>query len=47
MHYVRPRAAARSPASLAALYLAVAAGAAAIYYMWSNQQSKGWYGQIG
>ena len=28
-------------------YLAAAAGAAAIYYMWSNQQLKGWFGQIG
>jgi len=27
-------------------YLVAAAGAAAIYYMWSNQPSKGWYGQI-
>ena len=25
-------------------YLAAAAGAAAIYYMWSNQEPKGWFG---
>ena len=25
-------------------YLAAAVGAAAIYYMWSNQEPKGWFG---